>query len=80
MFLGSFLTFVRCLATVHHVPVFMHIRVLFRFRSFAELNQDPTKALKPHHKPKDGLDFATQYLQGFYSVIDSEADSKASHK
>lgn len=59
---------------------------------FGELKQDPSKALKPHHRPKNSQEFAEKYLQGYYSVIpgsdddhgvvdaDARADSKSSHK
>ncbi len=45
------------------------------------MNADPSKAKKPHHRPKDARDFAVNYLAGYYTVIDasSEADAK-SHK
>jgi hypothetical protein len=46
---------------------------------FGELNADPSKAKKPHHRPKSARDFAVNYLAGYYSVIDSDADAK-SHK
>jgi hypothetical protein len=52
---------------------------------FYELKANPSKAKKPHHRPKNAKDFAVNYLRGFYSVIDaaeseSVADSKSSHK
>ena len=52
--------------------------------SFDELRADPSKAKKPHHRPKDAREFAVKYLEGYYSLvkdedIDSRADSK-SHK
>jgi hypothetical protein len=57
---------------------------LFFIDSFAELKADPSKAKKPHHRPKNANEFATKYLQGYYSIIDSDidaaADSKTSHK
>ena len=49
---------------------------------FKELNANPSKAKKPHHRPKGSKEFALKYLQGYYSVIEddmSQADSK-SHK
>mmetsp|Transcript_9031 Transcript_9031/g.8057 ORF Transcript_9031/g.8057 Transcript_9031/m.8057 type:complete len:108 (-) Transcript_9031:112-435(-) len=48
---------------------------------FNELKANPSKAKKPHHRPKSSKEFAVKYLQGFYSVIedDNNADSK-SHK
>eukprot|EP01040_Poterioochromonas_malhamensis_P002911 gene2911-3096_t len=53
-------------------------------RIFDELRADPSKAKKPHHRPKDAREFAVKYLEGYYSLvkdedIDSRADSK-SHK
>lgn len=52
--------------------------------SFRDLNADPSKAKKPHHRPKDGTEFATKYLAGYYSLVEDEidttADSKSSHK
>lgn len=52
--------------------------------SFAELKADPSKAKKPHHTPKNAKEFASNYLKGYYSVIDTDndtaADSKSSHK
>eukprot|EP01033_Poteriospumella_lacustris_P008188 gene8188-5898_t len=48
---------------------------------FGELNADPSKAKKPHHRPKNARDFAVNYLAGYYSVIDSASESDAkSHK
>lgn len=41
---------------------------------FNELNANPSKALKPHHKPLNEKEFALKYLQGFYSVIDDIDD------
>lgn len=47
---------------------------------FAELGSDPTKALKPHNRPKDAAEFARKYYDGFFSiVVDDSADAK-SHK
>jgi hypothetical protein len=46
---------------------------MFRFK---QLNADPSKAKKPHHKPKNAKEFAKKYLDGFYSLIDNDADSK----
>ena len=51
--------------------------------SFGELGADPSKAKKPHHRPKNANNFAVNYLQGFYSLVDDvdlAADSKSSHK
>lgn len=51
------------------------------FHRFGELNADPSKAKKPHHRPKNARDFAVNYLAGYYSVIDSASESDAkSHK
>lgn len=48
---------------------------------FDELRANPSKAKKPHHRPKSAREFATKYLQGYYSVIeDTEADAKESRK
>mmetsp|Transcript_6393 Transcript_6393/g.4822 ORF Transcript_6393/g.4822 Transcript_6393/m.4822 type:complete len:109 (-) Transcript_6393:97-423(-) len=50
-------------------------------RIFQELNADPSKAKKPHHRPRDARNFAVNYVAGYYSVIDSEADADSkSHK
>lgn len=58
--------------------------VIFYFNSFRDLNADPSKAKKPHHRPKDATEFAARYLAGYYSLVDDDvdaiADSKASHK
>jgi hypothetical protein len=64
---------------------FSSFMLSFLHNSFRELNADPSKAKKPHHRPKNAKDFAINYLRGFYSVIgaaesDSVADSKTSHK
>lgn len=59
---------------------YLHL-IWFRFQ---ELKADPSKAKKPHHRPKTAKEFATKYLEGFYSLIegddDAAADSKFSHK
>eukprot|EP00428_Durinskia_dybowskii_P080433 CAMPEP_0170424412 /NCGR_PEP_ID=MMETSP0117_2-20130122/37541_1 /TAXON_ID=400756 /ORGANISM="Durinskia baltica, Strain CSIRO CS-38" /LENGTH=111 /DNA_ID=CAMNT_0010683273 /DNA_START=23 /DNA_END=358 /DNA_ORIENTATION=- len=51
---------------------------------FYELKADPSKAKKPHHRPKNAKEFAEKYLEGYYSIIDNEADNiaeaKSSHK
>mmetsp|Transcript_902 Transcript_902/g.1964 ORF Transcript_902/g.1964 Transcript_902/m.1964 type:complete len:107 (+) Transcript_902:36-356(+) len=51
-------------------------------RIFEELNANPTKAKKPHNRPKSAQEFATKFYQGFYDLVDDEdaADSKSSHK
>ena len=36
---------------------------------FRSLNENPEKALKPHHKPKTAREFAEKYSEGYYSVI-----------
>lgn len=63
--------------------MFLNLLFLFFFpSSFGELKADPSKAKKPHHRPKNAKEFATKYLEGFYSLvddIDATADSK-SHK
>jgi hypothetical protein len=50
--------------------------------SFEELNANPTKAKKPHNRPKTAEEFATKFYQGFYDLVDEgdAADSKSSHK
>eukprot|EP01038_Epipyxis_sp_PR26KG_P014591 gene14591-19592_t len=52
---------------------------------FEELQTDPTKAKKPHNRPKNAAEFANKFFHGFYSLVDSdepstEADAKSSHK
>ena len=54
---------------------------------FAELKANPAKAKKPHHAPKSAREFASKFLEGFYSVIEGTADDvgtaaegKSSHK
>ncbi len=60
---------------------------------FAELKADPTKAKKPHNRPKTASEFASKYLEGRYSLLVSgeesggssssslsSADAKDSHK
>ena len=44
---------------------------------FEELNADPTKAKKPHNRPKDAEMFAEKYLNGFYDLVKSDTDEKA---
>jgi hypothetical protein len=51
--------------------------------SFGELKEDPTKAKKPHNRPKNATEFAEKYLKGFFTLTesaDSAADEKSSHK
>ncbi len=48
---------------------------------FAELKSDPTKAKKPHNRPRTAAEFAAKYLEGRYSLLageagDADADSK----
>ena len=43
------------------------------------MKSDPTKAKKPHNRPKNAEEFAQKYFDGFYSIIDDAADAK-SHK
>jgi hypothetical protein len=47
--------------------------------SFEELKANPSKAKKPHNKPKGAKDFAEKYMQGLFSLVDEDADAK-SHK
>jgi hypothetical protein len=48
---------------------------------FGDLQTDPSKAKKPHHRPKNAKEFASKYLQGFYSIISDQApDAKADSK
>jgi hypothetical protein len=54
--------------------------MIILFLRFAELKSDPSKAKKPHHRPKNEKEFATKYLQGYYSVITSEEDDSADAK
>ena len=51
---------------------------------FKELNANPSKAKKPHHRPKNAKEFADKYLAGYYSIVEEErfvgdSDSKG-HK
>jgi hypothetical protein len=39
---------------------------------FHELKEDPTKAKRPKHCPKNARDFAEKYIQGRYSVINND--------
>ena len=49
--------------------------------SFGELRADPSKAKKPHHRPKNAEEFAVKYLQGYYSLVEDDAVADAkSHK
>ena len=51
---------------------------------FGELNANPTKAKKPHNRPKNAEEFARKFLGGFYNLLTdtdkedagSAADSK----
>eukprot|EP00597_Dinobryon_sp_UTEXLB2267_P016765 CAMPEP_0201092274 /NCGR_PEP_ID=MMETSP0812-20130820/870_1 /ASSEMBLY_ACC=CAM_ASM_000668 /TAXON_ID=98059 /ORGANISM="Dinobryon sp., Strain UTEXLB2267" /LENGTH=105 /DNA_ID=CAMNT_0047343791 /DNA_START=23 /DNA_END=340 /DNA_ORIENTATION=+ len=48
---------------------------------FAELRADPSKAKKPHHRPKSAREFASKYMEGFYSLVeDNQPDAKDSRK
>jgi hypothetical protein len=49
--------------------------------SFGELRADPSKAKKPHHRPKNAKEFAEKYIEGYYSLVaeGDVADAK-SHK
>jgi hypothetical protein len=51
---------------------------------FGELKANPAKAKKPHHAPKNAREFATRFVEGYYSVIDGSSDDVAaeskSHK
>lgn len=42
---------------------------------FHELKEDPTKAKRPKHYPKNARDFAEKYLQGRYSIINNNDDN-----
>ena len=50
--------------------------------SFAELKANPTKAKKPHDRPKDAAEFARKYYDGFFTIVEDDAiaDSKTCHK
>eukprot|EP01039_Chlorochromonas_danica_P002966 gene2966-3234_t len=54
------------------------------FDRFGELGADPSKAKKPHHRPKNAREFASKYLEGFYSLVEEggsvDADAKSHHK
>ncbi len=54
-------------------------KTLLRFK---ELKADPSKALKPHHRPHNAHEFAEKYLQGYYTLTgeEAEADSKDNRK
>ena len=46
---------------------------------FADLNANPTKAKKPHNRPKDAAEFARKFLAGFYNLLaDDDKDKDAS--
>ena len=51
---------------------------------FGELKANPAKAKKPHHMPKSAREFASKFLEGYYSVIEGSSDDDAaeakSHK
>lgn len=44
---------------------------------FSELKANPAKAKKPHHAPKSAREFASKFLEGYYSVIEGSADDAA---
>lgn len=44
---------------------FYYVLMLVEFDRFEELNADPLKAKKPHHRLKNSHDFAVNYLSGF---------------
>ena len=44
---------------------------------FAELKSDPTKAKKPHNRPKSAAEFASKYLEGRYSLVGLESSDSA---
>ena len=48
--------------------------------SFEELGSDPTKAKKPHNRPKDAAMFADKYLNGFYDLVGDEERKAESKK
>ena len=43
---------------------------------FGELKANPTKAKKPHNRPKDAKEFARKYLAGFYNLMADENKDK----
>ena len=49
---------------------------------FQELQANPTKAKKPHNRPKNASEFAFKMVKGFYTLVEDEgatdnnADSK----
>lgn len=47
---------------------------------FEELKADPSKAKKPHHRPKNAKDFAVNYVAGYYSLVDDSLDARADEK
>ncbi len=47
--------------------------IFFLSYRFAELKADPSKAKKPHHRPKGAKEFAEKYLEGYYSLVEDEA-------
>lgn len=58
-----------------------HTSCLVLLHSFGELRADPSKAKKPHHRPKTAQEFAVKYLQGYYSLVEDDAVADAkSHK
>ena len=42
---------------------------------FAELNANPAKAKKPHHRPPNAKVFAEKYLAGYYSLVEEDSTS-----
>jgi hypothetical protein len=44
----------------------MLVVIVFRFN---ELGANPTKAKKPHNRPKSDREFAEKYLKGFYDLV-----------
>ncbi len=59
-----------------------YIKYLICNYSFEELNANPTKAKKPHNRPKTADEFAKKFYHGFYDLVEEEdsADSKSSRK
>jgi len=47
---------------------------------FGELGANPAKAKKPHHMPKSSREFASKFVEGYYSVIDGSSDDVAESK
>ena len=43
---------------------------------FADLNANPTKAKKPHNRPKDATEFARKFLAGFYNLLTDDDKGK----